>query len=163
MVAASYIRGSTKYSVEPITTYEMIDHDIGMVLELIEGTPLDKYRHNMEVSVDQRLAYAVFKGTERVGFVYNRVEGNKYYGSSIYVWKDLVAMMVAMKTMFEIAPYKKITFVPHKDNLKYFKSMIAGDKIRAYHSGKTTVTIVGDKLMAEGPRLFEYLGIEVIV
>ena len=160
MVPVSYIKGSTRYNVQPITTYEMIEHDIGMVLELIEGTSISEYRYNMEVSVDQGLAYAVFKGTERLGFVYNRVENNKYYGSSIFIHKDVIGLMVALRTMFEIVDYKKIEFAPHKDNLKYFKSMIAGDKIRAYHSGKPTVTITKERMWDEGVRLFKYFGLE---
>ena len=162
MEAASYIKGSTRYNVQPITTYEMIEHDIGMVLELIEGTSLSEYRYNMEVAVDQGLAYAVYKGLTRLGFVYNRIEGNKYYGSSIFIHKDIIGTMIALRTMFEIVDYKKIEFAPHKDNLKYFKSMIAGNNIRAYHSGRPTVTITKDKMWDEGVRLFKYFGLEKV-
>lgn len=160
MGPVSYVKGSTKYSVQPITTYEMIDHDIGLVIDIIEDTPIDLYRKNMEMGVDQGLTYAIFKGNVRVGFVYNRVEKGKYYGSSIFIDKDIIGLLVALRTMFEIVDKKTITFAPHKDNLKYFKSMTTGESIRAYHSGKSTVVILKEKMLEEGVKLFKYFGLE---
>ena len=160
--AVSYKRGSTSYTVEPIDSYDMIDRDISVVIDLIEGTPLDGYRSNMETSVDQGLAYAIFKDNLRIGFVYNRVEAGAYLGSSIFINKDLVAMNLAMKTMFEIYDARSIRFTPHQDNLRYFKSMVRGTSIRAYYSGVPYVTIIRDDIIAKGKEMFFYLGLEVV-
>ena len=149
------------YEIVPITSYKFIYEDLAKVIDMIGNTLVSDYITNMRQSVDQGLAYDIRKNGERVGFVYNREENGRYYGASIYVW-DSVAMFLAMKHMFEISDKHKITFIPHGDNWKYFKSMIDGRKIRMFYSGANDVTITRDIVdKAYGIKMFRYLGLEL--
>lgn len=154
----SYTNGKHTYSIVPITDDSFIDSDMIKVDHLLGGMNRVKYREAMVDSINQGLAYSVYEDDKRKGFVYNRVYKGAYYGASINI-EGTIPLMIALRSMFDGVPYRKIAFVPHKDNFKYFKSMIAGDKIRAYHSGIPTITISKEKLTAQGYRLFKYFDI----
>lgn len=163
MVHASYTCKGNTYTVEIISNEDMIDTDIQSVVHLIEGTDIDKYRTKMVESVEQGLAFAVFKNGERVGFMYNKETHKGYYGCSINI-PDNVALMIAMKTVFELSGKHKIQFTPHgKASLKAFISMAKGHNIRAYHSGSPYITIVKSYIEPKTKKLFPYLGIEEII
>lgn len=138
-----------------------IDSDMESVKDTISDADPVEYRDNMAESVQQGLAYEIYKNEDRVGFVYNRVEYGEYMGASIYI-TDTLAMLIALKTMFEIYDYHKITFVPHEDNLKYFKAMAYGPDIRVYHETGNHLVIRREDLETKGLRLFKYFGIEAL-
>lgn len=159
MEVVSYISPKHTYKIVPITDDLHVNDDIASVADIIEGTDVQEYKSAVLDSIDQELAYSVYKDEERVGFVYNRVYDNKYYCASIRI-DDPIAVVVALRSMFEIANYTKILFLPHNDNLKYFKSMIDGHVIRAFHSGLPSVSITKKRMWDEGVRLFKYFGLE---
>lgn len=149
------------YRIEPIIDTLFIDEDMLSVIDIVSDTDLVQYKSAMEDSIKQKLAYSVYENGARVGFVYNRVFKGKYYGASIYI-KGVIPVIVALRSMFEIADFKSISFIPHKNNLKYFKSMIEGHNIRAYHSGIPTITIKKERMWNNGVKLFSYFGLEKI-
>lgn len=160
MEAVSYTKDNHRYDVIPITDESYINADMQTVATEIQDTDPAAYRANMQLGVQQGLAYSIFRDGIRIGFVYNRIENNRYYGSSIFIDRDLAGMIVAFKSMFEICDKHKIEFVPHTGNLHYFKSMIDGSTLRLFHNGAPTVTIMRDKMIADGYRAFHYLGIQ---
>lgn len=161
MVHASYTCDSVVYTVKFITTTDYIMEDMLEVSEHIIDTDPDIYRIYMMDSVAQGLAYDIWRDGVRVGFVYNRMEGVKYMGASIHI-TDSIAMLIALKTMFEIKDVHKISFFPHKSNLKYFKSMARGCDIRTYHTTGKPLPILRENMEANGRKLFSYLGIEAV-
>ena len=163
MVAVSYTNGSDTYLVQPILDVLSKRADAIAALALVgNDTPLDKYENAMKQSIEQRLAYEIYKNDTRVGYVYNRVENNTYYGACINV-KGFEAMAIAMKHMFEIYDSHKIVFSPHTHNLKSFKSMIKGSIIRAWHNGRKTVSILREDIVPQGIKVFNYLRLREII
>lgn len=163
MTHASYTCRGDIYTVEIMPSGYMIDADIASVAHLIGDTDPNEYRDQMVESVEQKLAFAVFKNGTRVGFMYNKETHKGYYGCSINI-PDNVALMVGMKTIFELSSKHKIQFKPHgKESLKAFMSMAKGHNIRAYHSGSPYITIVKDYILPKTKKLFPYFGIEEIV
>lgn len=164
MVLASYTNGKHTYTVNLITTKEKIPSDSAEALELVNHDieSIEEYVNAMNQSVEQGLAYEIHRGTERLGYVYNRNVDGVYYGASINV-KGFEAMAIALKTMFEInKTAHKIVFKPHGNNIMQFKGMIKGQSIRAWHNGKQTVSILRSEVEPIGERVFNYLGLEKI-
>lgn len=162
MVHASYRSSTDLYEVRMITTQTKINADVDTVRDVIKDTSIVKYKEAMKESVRQKLAYAVWKNGERVGFVYNRIEGYRYLGCSINIL-DHIAMILAMKTMFEICDKHKIEFAPHTGNLKYFKSMLLGHSIRGWHQGeRDSVVVMREDVESKGLKMFKYLGLEML-
>ena len=71
-------------------------------------------------------------------------------------------MLVALKTMFELYETHKISFMPHKANLQYFKAMAYGPDIRVHYSTRKPLVIRRDELEQKGLKLFKYFGIEAL-
>ena len=156
---ASYICDGITYRVSYIEDTSSIDDDIATVIDTIQDTDIDVYRANMVKSVEQHLAYCIYKNDIRVGFIYNRIEGDLYLGASINI-TDTIAMLIALKTMFEIYDSHKIQFVPHNRDIRMFKSMAYGPDIRSYYSSDGYLVIRRADIENNGKRLFNYLGIE---
>lgn len=158
---ASYTCDGLTYRVSFIEDTSSIDSDIATVIDTVQDTDIDVYRSNMVMSVEQHLAYCIYKNDVRVGFVYNRVENGLYLGSSINI-TDTIAMLIALKTMFEIYDYHKIQFVPHNRDIRMFKSMAYGPDIRSYYSSNEYLVIRREDIEKNGLRLFKYLGIQYL-
>ena len=159
MQAVSYTRGSDIYEVKPITDIACMGQDMASVSDVIQDTDPDYYKANMLDSVAQGLAYDIWKNGERVGFVYNKIENDQYYGCSIKIW-DHIGMLIGLKHMFDICDKHKISFAPHENNLKDFISMAAGASIRLWHTTDTsTVFILRDEIYPRGERIMKYLGV----
>ena len=159
---ASYIQESDVYEVRYITEDTSIDTDIEVVLPAITDTAIEVYRANMAESVNQGLAYAIYKNNTKVGFVYNYIRESKYYGASIYIPGSVVTCL-GLKTMFEICDNHKIQFVPHANNLSGFLPMATGENIRAYHSGKPFISVTKKYMYPRVKKLYHYLNIQETV
>ena len=159
LIDKTYACKGSNYYVKSIKDYSYIATDTYQIIDAIEDTDIAKYKANMKLSVDQELAYSIYKDTERVGYVYNYTIDKAYYGASINI-QNPVAMILGLKTMFEIYDSHKISFVPHKNNLKYFKSLALGSSIREYHNYNTPVAILRDALLTKGRKAFFYMKIE---
>lgn len=162
MEAVWYTSGTDAYVIYRIETTAYVYEDVKKVEAKLCEQVSEEYIEAMHDSVMQGLAYTVVKNGERVGFVYNRMKNGEYYGASICIW-DQVGMFLCMRHMFEICDAHKITFIPHGDNWKYFKSMVHGSKLRMLHNGDNVVTITKENASKEGERLYRYFGIEKIV
>lgn len=161
MVAVSYTKDSITYTVRGITDPAQVEIDVLEVLSSIGDTDLIAYKNRMYKSIEQGYAFEILKDTQRVGFVYNIVINDRYYGASINV-TDTIGMLIAFKTMFEICDFHKIEFSPHYGNVKDFKSLIRGDILRVfYNKGRTMVAIIRDDVVPLGLKLFKYFGIEL--
>lgn len=161
MGLASYTNGNDIFTVNKIETYEPIERDSAEALSLVnyDVDSEEEYKLAMQESVNQRLAYEVIKNDTRVGYVYNRIVDGVYYGSCINVI-GFEAMVIALKTMFEIHDSHKIVFKPHGGNLNLFKSLVLGQTIRAWHNGKETVSVMKDVVLSRGEKAFSYLGLK---
>lgn len=160
MEAVSYTCNGVVYRVEPITNIDVIDGDIATVLDTISDTSLELYKDNMIKAVQQEFAFAVYKDTIRVGFIYNYMDRYKYIGASVYIKDDIISAIIALRTMFEINTTHKLTFIPHKNGLRYFKSMATGQSIRAFHGTGSPLVVLRDDVYSKGLRMFKYLGIK---
>jgi len=160
MEVVSYICKGIHYTVLPITDTAGIDSDIATIITEIDNVDMEEYKANMIESVAQGLAYAVYRGEDRVGFVYNKVNGNRYLGCSIHIW-DHVAMLIAMKTMFEIHNSHKIEFSPHSKNMKYFMSLLYAPSVRKHYVDGSPLVVLRDPLVSKGKDLFKYYSIEL--
>ena len=159
MEAVSYISDGVTYKVEPILDDSFIAGDMLTVADAVQDTDPDEYKSAMEKSVEQELAFSVYVEDTRVGFVYCYKEDFKYIGASLYIHHNLISVLVALRTIFEMSDSHKLVFTPHEDGLQYFKSMCTGPSIRAYHAVGSPVTVLRSSIYAKGERLFSYLGI----
>jgi hypothetical protein len=161
MAVASYICECNIYTVTLIDDINKIESDMESVKDVISDTDPIEYKANMIESVRQGLAYEIYKNEDRVGFVYNKVDGNEYQGCSINII-DTIAMLIALKTMFEIYDNHKISFNPHTTNIRDFKGMAYGPDIRVYYTTKDPLVLRRDILEEKGLKLFKYLGIDTL-
>jgi hypothetical protein len=161
MAVASYTCDGDIYTVMLIDDISKIESDMESVKDVISDTDPIEYKANMVESIRQGLAYEIYKNEDRVGFVYNKVDGYKYQGCSINI-TDTIAMLIALKTMFEIHDSHKISFNPHTTNIRDFKSMAYGPDIRVYYTTKEPLVLRRDMLEEKGLKLFKYLGIGVL-
>jgi hypothetical protein len=161
MAVASYICESNIYTVILIDNLNKIESDMESVKDVISDTDLIEYKANMVESIRQGLAYEIYKNEDRVGFVYNKVDGYEYQGCSINI-VDTIAMLIALKTMFEIYDSHKISFNPHATNIRDFKGMAYGPDIRAHYTTKNPLVLRREMLEEKGLKLFKYLGIEAL-
>jgi hypothetical protein len=161
MAVASYICEGNIYTVTLIDDTNKIESDMESVKDIISDTDPIEYKANMIESVRQGLAYEIYKNENRVGFVYNKVDGYEYQGCSINIL-DTISMLIALKTMFEIYDSHKISFNPHTTNIRDFKSMAYGPDIRVYYTTKEPLVLRRAMLEEKGLKLFKYLGIEAL-
>lgn len=161
MVLASYKNNGHLYTVEPAQSFD-IEIDANLAMHNTGNMDLSEYMSRMHDSVDQNLAYHILKDGVQVGMMYNRVTSLGYEGCCIYCVGDVIATMVLLKSMFEVYDTHKILITPFGGSLKYFISMATPDSIREFHLYGTPLTIVRSQLESQGPRLFKYLGIEVL-
>lgn len=162
MVHASYKCHGSLYTVERIDDYLTIDSDADRALRDTTGVDIVEYTDRMEDSVNQQLAYRVMKDGLQTAVMYNRVVGYSYEGVSIYCEKDSVAMLILLKSMFEIYPAHKLLVMPYADSLKYFISMATSESIREYHLSGKPLVLVKAELEKNGPKLFTYMQIECL-
>lgn len=157
MPHVSYTNNGNLYEIKPIEDTIHLEWDIESVQDIIEGVDIAEYRNKMIQSIIQGYAYALYVNGERKGFFYNTVDDEgRYYGNSIRIDSDIIGVFFMLKQMFDIYPAHKIIFMPHRDNIKYFKSMIRGDKIRAYNVNNTPVTITREVYDKYAARLRKY-------
>lgn len=162
MEAVSYICDNTFYTIKAITTCDSIPYDVNTVYSIIKDTDITQYISNMELSVKQGYSFAIFKDGIRVGFVYSFKQNHQYIGASIYIIGDVVAASIALKTIFDITDSHKIVFMPHKDNLKFFISMIEGTSIRAHYTDNSPIAILRNVVYTKGTKIFKYLNIQEV-
>lgn len=160
MEIAKYFVNNNIYNINKIIDVIEIDKDLEEVLDAITDTPLDKYKENMIKSVQQELAFSIYKDNIKIGFVYNYMEDFKYIGASMYIHTDIIATLLAFKTIFDINDTHKLSFIPHQDGIKYFKSIVLGDSIRAYHKIGSPVVVLRSTIYEKGFKMFKYLGIK---
>jgi hypothetical protein len=162
MKVVSYTDGNNTYTVRPITDTIMLDIDAHAALAIVNyDNPIEQYREMMLTSIQQELAYEVWKNNERVGYVYNVVKDDVYTGASINV-KGYEAMAIVMKHMFEIYDSHKIVFHPHSTGIDAFKSMLLGTSIRNMHNGSNEVVILKKDVYEKGCKVFTYLELKEI-
>lgn len=160
MVLASYTNKRNLFIVVAVTDPTFVEEDYETVKDLITDTDMELYKQKMYQSVEQGLAYRVYKDNVLTGFVYNIIHNGKYYGASIKV-VDIESTLIALKTMFDIVDYHKIEFLPHTHSLQMFKSMIRGTVIRTFHNrGRGTLSILRSDIVPLGERLFKYFQLE---
>jgi len=160
MLHVSYTnKQGAQYTVHKIEDLNQIDLDIAEVEDKLIDTYLPLYKKNMVTSLEQGLAFAIFKEDKRIGFVYMLVKDNMYIGVSIHLEKDVTGMLIGLRTIFEIYDAHKIKVTPHPGGLKYFLSMATGSSIRAYHTHGSPLTILREDIYEKGKKMFKYLGL----
>ena len=160
MVLAVYICDNIEYKIESIDDSSFVEVDVKTVEDQITDISLDTYKENMVKAIEQKLAFSIYRDSTRVGFVYNYVEDFKYIGASIWIHSDMVSMLVGLRTIFEISDAHKLVFVPHKEGIRYFKSMVKGSSIRANYKTGSPLVVLRDVVYNKGFKMFKYLGIE---
>jgi len=141
MEAVSYTSIKGTYEKVPCTLDD-IDSDILLVEAALAESGIilenkDEYIDNMIQSIYQELAFAILHNGERVGFMYNRIDGNfptKLTASSLVMPKDTVALMILMLTI-SLSKYRDLIVFPHGRNLTAFKSFITKKSLRLYNCG----------------------------
>lgn len=163
MIIATYLGNDSIYEVKEILDNTVVKVDAVESLALVDYNveSVEAYECNMDLSIEQKLAFDVYKNNQRIGYVYNIIDNEVYIGCSIHL-VDTIGMLLAFKTMFEICDKHRIIFAPHGNNINMFKSLVYGPSYRMYNNGSNTVTILKDDMVSKGQRMFKYLGIEEI-
>lgn len=159
MAAVSYISRGNTYRIEPITDHEKVDVDFLFVKANVDGISEEEYKNHMHDSIEQGYAYELYVNDSSAGFFYNSYEGNMYCSRSVWIDSEIEGVVVMLWHMFKITDAHKIVFAPHSDNLKYFKSLIAGSKIREYNAVGSPVTITRKHFEEVSDKLHKYLDI----
>ena len=118
-----------------------------------------EYRKRMCLSVDQQLAYRVYKDGVSLAFMYNYKKDKKYFSASIYS-NDKVAFILLLKTVFELNNSYCIFVNPHEGFVNKYKSFFSQTSLRRWYTAKQPIPIYKTRLWAIGEKLFYYLGIE---
>ena len=162
MLHASYRSRGSLYTVEQILNNDTILQDVTTATAEYTDIDIATQVSRMKESVKQGLAYHIKKDGNTIGMLYNAVENGMYEGVCVYCKNDTAGMMILMKTMFEIYDSHKITIKPYAGGLKYFVSIATAGSILKYHNGSGDIIIARKRLEEVGPKLFKYLGIEVL-
>lgn len=162
MAHASYTNDTNVYTVHTISEYNNTDAEDALLLVNYDVDDVEAYKSAMKDSVQQGLAYEIYKDAERVGYVYNRMVGDVYTGCSINI-QDYEAMAIAFKHMFEVCDKHKIVFKPHGGNVHMFKGLLSGTALRTYNNGKDTVSVLRKDVEEKGYKVFMYMGLKEVV
>lgn len=159
MPAVSYTSRGNTYTLKSIRNHKKVSSDFKLVKHLVDGIDPKEYKEYMHESIRQGYAYELLVNKERKGFFYNTLDNNGYYGRSIWIQSEIEGVVVMLWHMFNITDSHRIVFAPHSDNIKYFKSMITGPKLRMYNAAGTPVTITRQLFEEVKTKLMKYLDI----
>ena len=151
-----YTKSDKQYTVEQCEPQD-VDTHYDVVKELVDDMDEEEYKKYMSIAVEQGRAYKV-TSDKLLGFLYVRKEVNRWHGASIWIYQDIVAATVLLKTVFENVNAPKIQFRPHKDVL-YLKSLATGKSIRLWHFKNHWLTVMIDEARQKFAKVYEALGI----
>lgn len=151
-----YTHEDNEYLV--ITITEFCQEDFTKAIEKLGYEPVG-YKANMLQAIEDKLAFAIYKNEEKVGYIYNIDSDGRYISVSFNIWDD-IALHIALKTLFEISSANLIRVYPHEGFL-FLKSVFNSASLRMYNSGiKHHAVIIKDEIWETGVKLFRYLGIK---
>lgn len=159
VVEKQYVCGTDVYRIKPITDPADVLTDYEKVRSLVTDTPEDEYKEDMYESINQGLAFSVWKNDLRVGCEYNTYRDYRYFGECFYML-GRIPMIIGLYEAFQIHDNHKIEFAPHEDTLKYFISAAIGHSIRGWHQGeRDAIALVRDDFIPKVELCLQYLGV----